>query len=101
MPVYEYKCEDCGKVFEYQQKISEPPLEFCPSEICENLEHKGKGKVHRLISKGVGLIFKGNGFYITDYARKNTSLSTVNKQEQTLDHSKNGTTTTKQLEKKD
>lgn len=75
MPIYEYKCERCGKIFEYQQRITDEPLEFCPPEICESSEHKGQGRVHRLISKGVGLVFKGNGFYITDYARKNTSIS--------------------------
>ncbi|MCX7908121.1 MAG: zinc ribbon domain-containing protein [Ignavibacteria bacterium] len=75
MPIYEYKCERCGKVFEYQQKITDEPLEYCPPEICESKEFKGQGKVHRIISKGVGLIFKGNGFYITDYARKNSSVS--------------------------
>jgi len=101
MPIYEYKCEKCGKVFEYQQRITDPPLEFCPPEICENSEHKGQGKVHRLISKGVGLIFKGNGFYITDYARKNSSLATVDKKDHSLDYSKNGTSSTKPVEKKD
>jgi len=75
MPIYEYKCESCGKVFEYQQRITDEPLQYCPAEICESKEHKGMGKVHRIISKGVGLIFKGSGFYITDYARKNSSYS--------------------------
>ncbi len=101
MPIYEYKCEDCGKVFEYQQKISDLPLEFCPIEVCDSIEHKGKGKVHRLISKGVGLIFKGNGFYITDYVRKNSSLATTNKQENSKEQSRNGTPASQLVEKKD
>ncbi|MGC9077473.1 MAG: FmdB family zinc ribbon protein [Candidatus Kapaibacteriota bacterium] len=79
MPIYEYKCEKCGKVFEYQQKITDEPLEFCPPEICESAEHKGMGKVHRIISKNIGLIFKGSGFYITDYSRKNSSLSSTDR----------------------
>lgn len=77
MPVYEYKCEQCGKVFEYQQKITDEPLQFCPIEICESEKQKGKGRVHRLISRGVGLVFKGNGFYITDYARRNASIDST------------------------
>jgi putative FmdB family regulatory protein len=79
MPIYEYRCETCGKVFEYQQRITEEPLKVCPPEICESTTHKGQGNVHRLISKGVGLVFKGNGFYITDYARKNSSIATASK----------------------
>ncbi len=74
MPIYEYRCETCGKTFEYQQRITDDPLKVCPAEICESEVHKGQGTVHRIISKGVGLLFKGNGFYITDYARKNSSI---------------------------
>lgn len=88
MPIYEYKCETCGKVFEYQQKITDEPLETCPEHICQNVEEKGRGKVHRLISKGVGLVFRGNGFYITDYSRKPNNTASMK-----LEHStpKNGT----------
>lgn len=74
MPIYEYRCETCGRVFEYQQKITDLPLTSCPKEICQNDGQRGKGKVHRIISKGIGLIFKGNGFYITDYSRKHSSI---------------------------
>lgn len=98
MPVYEYKCEKCGKIFEYQQRITDEPLEFCPPEICESTEHKGQGRVHRLISKGVGLIFKGNGFYITDYARKNTSITQYSKSNGS--DSKNGSSSVKDIAKK-
>ncbi|MGQ9819116.1 MAG: FmdB family zinc ribbon protein [Candidatus Kapaibacteriales bacterium] len=75
MPIYEYQCETCGRVFEYQQKITDQALTTCPVEICQNEEHRGKGKVHRMISKNVGLIFKGDGFYLTDYARKRSSIA--------------------------
>ena len=58
MPTYEYKCRDCGRRFEEFQRITDPPISSCPR--CE-------GKVERLISAGSGLLFKGSGFYITDY----------------------------------
>lgn len=60
MPTYEYKCSDCGYFFEEFQGINEPKIETCPR--C------GK-KVRRLISGGACLIFKGTGFYITDYKK--------------------------------
>lgn len=69
MPTYEYKCKKCGKVFEWEQRITEDALTKCPKEICE-AEEKGEGEVFRMISKNVGLIFNGKGFYLTDYARK-------------------------------
>ncbi len=61
MPTYEYKCSDCGHEFEEFQAISDPPITICPS--CN-------GKTERVISGGAGLIFKGSGFYITDYRNK-------------------------------
>ena len=60
MPLYDYKCAKCGYVFEVQQKISEEPLKHCP---------KCKGHIKRIISPA-GIIFKGSGFYVTDYGRK-------------------------------
>ena len=66
MPTYEYECLKCGKSFEAFQKITDEPLKKCPT--CE-------GKVRKLISTGCGLIFKGNGFYVTDYKRKNSPSS--------------------------
>ena len=69
MPVYDYKCNTCGAVFEYKQKMSESPIEKCPEDICTS-EVKGQGSVHRIMSKNVGLIFKGTGFYQTDYVTK-------------------------------
>ncbi len=59
MPRYEYSCSACGKTFEVNQRMSDPPLTEC---ACG-----GKGTVKRLMSAGSGLIFKGSGFYITDY----------------------------------
>jgi len=58
MPTYQYKCPDCGHEFEEFQSIKDKALEICPA--C-------KGKTRRIISGGAGLIFKGSGFYITDY----------------------------------
>ena len=59
MPTYEYKCKKCGHRFEKFQSIMAGPIRKCPE--C------GKNAVERLISAGGGLIFKGSGFYITDY----------------------------------
>jgi len=59
MPTYEYKCDACGNRFEKFQSITAAPVRKCPK--C------GKSKVRRLIGTGAGLIFKGSGFYITDY----------------------------------
>lgn len=59
MPTYEYACSACGHKFEEFQSIKAEPIKKCPA--C------GKNKVQRLISSGAGFIFKGSGFYITDY----------------------------------
>src|SRR5437899_2177093 len=66
MPTYEYVCAKCGHEFEKVQPISAKPLTTCPAELCAQ-KPWGKGKVKRAISAGVGLLFKGSGFYITDY----------------------------------
>ncbi|MBI1783597.1 zinc ribbon domain-containing protein [Candidatus Sumerlaeota bacterium] len=63
MPTYEYECPKCGKVFEAFQSMSDPPLKKCANPKC-------KGKPKRLVGAGSGLIFKGSGFYITDYKKK-------------------------------
>lgn len=65
MPTYEYECRKCGHQFEKFQSITAPPLKTCP---------KCKGKVVRVVSGGAGIIFKGSGFYQTDYKKSsNTS----------------------------
>jgi putative FmdB family regulatory protein len=66
MPTYDYECLKCGKISETFHKISDPPLKECP--YC-------KGKVKKLIGGGTGLIFKGSGFYITDYKNKDRRQS--------------------------
>jgi putative FmdB family regulatory protein len=59
MPTYEYLCEACGKRFDYFQPMTDAPLKKC---LCCR-----RGKVKRQIGTGAGLIFKGSGFYCTDY----------------------------------
>jgi putative FmdB family regulatory protein len=70
MPTYEYVCEKCGHTFEQFQPIAAKPLKTCPQDVCAQ-KRWGKGRVKRLISTGVGLLFKGSGFYITDYRSEN------------------------------
>ncbi len=65
MPTYEYQCAACGNELEAFQSFSEKPLKKCPE--C------GKSKLERLISGGSGLVFKGSGFYETDYKRGTNS----------------------------
>lgn len=62
MPTYEYECEACGNHFDEFQAMSAKPLRKCPK--CK------KNKLIRLIGAGAGIIFKGSGFYETDYKRK-------------------------------
>jgi putative FmdB family regulatory protein len=66
MPTYEYVCEKCGHQFDQSQSISAKALEVCPKSACAQ-KRWGKGKVRRAISGGAGLLFKGSGFYITEY----------------------------------
>lgn len=66
MPLYEYHCTACDTTFEANQRMSEDPLTTCTS--CGE-----EGQVKRLLSSGNGLIFKGSGFYITDYKNGNSS----------------------------
>ena len=70
MPTYEYICEKCGHEFEIFQPISARPLKTCPEQFCSQKKW-GRGRVKKKISAGAGLIFKGSGFYITDYRSKN------------------------------
>lgn len=80
MPTYEYRCRDCGREFEIFQRMSDEPVAPCPG--C------GAG-AERLISGGGGLLFKGEGFYITDHrsesyrerAREESGASTAKKKD--------------------
>ncbi|WP_026195624.1 FmdB family zinc ribbon protein [Verrucomicrobium sp. 3C] len=67
MPTYEYECAKCGAVVEVVQRISDPPLEECPKELPGEGGQRCGGRLKRRISGGAGLIFKGSGFYLTDY----------------------------------
>ena len=60
MPTYDYECQTCGHQFEAKQSMKDPHLTDCPIESCT-------GPVKRKIGVGAGFIFKGTGFYITDY----------------------------------
>jgi putative FmdB family regulatory protein len=66
MPTYEYHCEKCLKNFDAFQSMKDKAWETCPEKLCRE-ETWGQGKVKRLLGTGAGLIFKGSGFYITDY----------------------------------
>jgi putative FmdB family regulatory protein len=66
MPTYEYHCQKCDKNFEMFQSMRDEPLRQCPKDLCQ-LPKWGHGKVKRLLGTGAGLIFKGSGFYTTDY----------------------------------
>lgn len=65
MPTYEYACQKCGHAFEQFQSMRDEPLKKCPK--CK------KAGLKRLVGGGAGLIFKGTGFYITDYKKKSGS----------------------------
>ena len=65
MPTYDYRCASCGHALEIFHGISEKPRKTCPK--CK------KQKLERLISAGAGLVFKGSGFYLTDYRSKSYS----------------------------
>ena len=62
MPTYEYECQACGHAFDELQSMTDPKLTKCPK--CH------KNKLARLIGGGSGMIFKGSGFYETDYKKK-------------------------------
>ena len=87
MPTYEYVCGKCGHEFETFQSISAKPLQTCPKELCARKKW-GRGRVTKKISGGAGLLFKGSGFYITDYrsekykdaAKKETASATPAKE---------------------
>lgn len=68
MPNYDYECKTCGYTFEVFQNMSDPLIDKCPK--CEN-------GVRRLIGGGLGIIFKGSGFYSTDNKKSASTSSTI------------------------
>lgn len=66
MPTYEYQCKKCGHTFEKFQSMQDKPIKRCPD--CRSV-------VKRLIGAGAGIIFKGSGFYETDYRRAKSKES--------------------------
>ncbi len=88
MPTYEYVCSKCGHEFEVFHSITAPPVERCPIPGCN-------GSVKRRIGAGAGLIFRGSGFYITDYKMKASSgFSGSNKSESGSGENKSSTNST-------
>jgi putative FmdB family regulatory protein len=80
MPFYEYLCKNCGHILEELQTMSEPELVTCP--VCKH------DTLKKMIGSGSGIIFKGSGFYQTDYKKKSSSGSKV------IDTTSSGTDTT-------
>jgi putative FmdB family regulatory protein len=66
MPTYEYACSKCRHHFDIIQPITAKALKTCPKDLCPR-KPWGNGPVKRVISLGGGLLFKGSGFYVTDY----------------------------------
>ena len=92
MPTYDYICNDCENTYEYFQSMSDTPKKECPD--CENMyeyfqsmsdtpkkecPNCKKDNLRRVISGGTGLIFKGSGYYLTDYKNKKSETSENNK----------------------
>jgi putative FmdB family regulatory protein len=101
MPTYEYACEKCGQTFEAFQSMRDEPYRVCPKELCRQKKW-GRGKVKRLLGTGAGIIFKGSGFYQTDYrspsyqegAKKEAPASTTKPPADAKTGKKEGTSTT-------
>ncbi|AKH76426.1 zinc ribbon domain-containing protein [Leptospira interrogans] len=68
MPTYDYKCKACGQIFEQFHSMKDDPIKDC--HLCGK-----KGEVERMISNGSGIIFKGTGFYVTDYKKSGSGES--------------------------
>jgi putative FmdB family regulatory protein len=82
MPTYQYRCPTCEHEFETFQSIVEDPISTCPS--CD-------GETRRVISGGVGLIFKGSGFYLTDYRSDSYKKDASKDKESTISSSDKST----------
>ena len=80
MPTYDYECQACGHTFEKFQSITDKPIRKCP--VCNKL------KVRRLIGTGGGLIFKGSGFYCTDYRSESYKSSAKSEKSESSESSK-------------
>lgn len=100
MPTYEYQCENCNHEFEQFQSIISNPLKKCPE--CKKM------KLNRLIGTGGGIIFKGSGFYETDYrsenykeGRKNAKPKTESKGDDKKDTKKTDSSESKDTSKKE
>jgi putative FmdB family regulatory protein len=81
MPTYEYECQACGHAFEELQTMTDAKLMKCPK--CR------KNKLARLIGSGSGMIFKGTGFYATDYKRKSAPVADKTAQPESTSDKKN------------
>jgi putative FmdB family regulatory protein len=64
MPTYEYRCQFCHRISEAFQRMSDAPLVKCP--------YCGKEQLERIVSGGAGVIYKGEGWYVTDYSKKSS-----------------------------
>ena len=103
MPTYEYKCDACGHAFEEFQQITDKPLRTCPN--CK------RRKLRRLIGAGAAVLFKGSGFYQTDYrssdykakasADKPSSASTDSKKDSKKNDTKSGSKDSTSTKKSD
>ena len=72
MPTYDYVCTTCGATFEVSQAMKDDALTTCPVDVCTQAE-PGHGTVERRISGGGGVLYRGGGFYLTDYVKKSGS----------------------------
>lgn len=86
MPTYEYACAKCRHHFDAFQSMRDEPFRECPKELCR-LPKWGHGKVKRLLGTGAGIIFKGSGFYSTDY-RSNSYKEATKKETPATDKPK-------------
>jgi len=84
MPTYEYECTDCSHQFEQFQSMSEKPIRKCPK--CK------KNSVEKRVSAGAGIIFRGTGFYETDYKRAGEKKTDEKKTDDSKTSSKTETT---------
>lgn len=93
MPIYEYQCKNCGHITDELQSIKDPPLVTCPN--CK------KDTLARLIGTGAGLIFKGSGFYLTDYKKSTSGGNQVKPAGKKTEPKPEAKTETKQTVKED